>query len=87
MQILAESAKISQTQAEFSPTNAQYRTRSGEIQAELGDYETANDEWSKLIETAKGSREIYLETATVQWDYFQYEKALQTIKDLRAKNQ
>jgi tetratricopeptide (TPR) repeat protein len=84
-EMLSESAEISKEQADSSPTNAEYRTRSGEIRAELGDYEKANGEWAKLIETAKGSRELYLETATIYWDYFQYEKALQTIRDLRLK--
>ena len=82
---LQQSANFAHAQAENLPLSAEYRTRSGELQAELGNYKKANEEWQKLIATAKGTNEIYLETATVQWDYFQYDEALQTIKNLREK--
>lgn len=80
---LLESAEIAHTQAEYFPSNNHYRTRAGEIRAESGDYEKAREEWRKLLATAKGEKEIYLETATVFWDYFQFPEALETIKKLR----
>lgn len=82
---LIESAEYSKAQAENSPDNSVYRTRAGEIYAELGDYEKANNQWKKLIGTARGEKENYLETATVFWDYFQFHEALATIKNLREK--
>ena len=82
---LAQAANIARAQAEFSPSSASYRTRSGELQAELGNYNIARNEWEKLIETAPGEAETYLDTATVYWDYFQYDDALKTIKKLREK--
>ena len=82
---LIEAADVSKAQAEHEPDSAVYRTRSGEIFAELGSYEKSREEWDKLIETAKGSREIYLDTATVYWDYFQFEDARRTIETLREK--
>ena len=82
---LIESAEYSKSQAENFPDKSAYRTRAGEIFAELGDYGKANDEWKKLILTAKGEKENYLETATVFWDYFQFPEALATIKTLREK--
>ncbi|MGI8639019.1 MAG: tetratricopeptide repeat protein [Pyrinomonadaceae bacterium] len=82
---LAEAANVAHAQAEFSPFSAEFRTRSGELQAELGNYENARNEWEKLIITAQGEPDIYLETATVYWDYFQYDDALRTIKTLREK--
>jgi cellulose synthase operon protein C len=84
-EILQQTANLAHLQAENLPSSAEHRTRSGELQAELGDYQKSNEEWRKLIETAKGTSEIYLETATVEWDYFQYDEALQTIKNLREK--
>ncbi len=81
-----EAANIAHAQAEFTPSSAEFRTRSGELQAEPGNYNIARNEWEKLIETAEGEPEIYLETATVYWDYFQYEDALRTIKNLREKD-
>lgn len=83
--ILGESAKLAQSQADYYLSNTGLRTQSGEIFAEFGDYQKARSEWAKIIATARGTREIYLETATVYWDYFQYGEALQTINFLREK--
>ncbi len=82
---LAQAANIAHAQAEFTPSSAEFRTRNGEIQAELGNYNIARSEWEKLIATESGDAEIYLDTATVYWDYFQYTDALRTIKNLREK--
>lgn len=83
--ILTESSEIAKSQADYILSSAEYRTRSGEIFAELGNYEKSREEWEKLIATARGSREIYLDTATVYWDYFQFDDALRTIESLRRK--
>jgi tetratricopeptide (TPR) repeat protein len=80
---LEEAANVSHELAESFPASASYRTRAGEIQAELGNYDRARGEWEQLIETGKGARDTYLETATVYWDYFQYEDALRIITKLR----
>lgn len=80
---LEESATISHALAEAAPSVAEYRTRAGEIQAELGDYDKARAEWEQLIPTARGEAEVYLDTATIYWDYFQYDDALRTIQTLR----
>lgn len=82
---LTEAANVSKSQADFLAASTEYRTRSGEIFAELGDYQTARGEWEKLIALRAGDREIYLDAATVYWDYFQYDDALRTIKNLREK--
>ncbi len=84
-ELLSESADLATTQADFLPSSADYRTQSGEIYAELGNYEKARGQWGKLIETARGDKEIYLDSATVYWDYFQYDDALQAIENLREK--
>jgi tetratricopeptide (TPR) repeat protein len=80
---LEESATISHALAQSAPSVAEYRTRAGEIQAELGDYAKARAEWEQLIPLARGDEEVYLETATIYWDYFQYDDALRTIETLR----
>lgn len=80
---LEESAAISQSLADASPTVATYRTRAGEVQAELGDYTKARGEWEQLIPLARGNEDTYLETATIYWDYYQYDDALRTIQALR----
>ena len=80
---LEESAAISQSLADASPLVAAYRTRAGEVQAELGDYGKARAEWEQLIPLARGDNDTYLETATIYWDYYQYDDALRTIHTLR----
>ncbi len=80
---LEESASLQKNAADSNPTDALYRTRSGEIQAELGGYDRAKGEWEQLIRLGEGDKETYLNTATVYWDYFQYDDALRTIKKLR----
>ncbi|HYV13023.1 MAG TPA: tetratricopeptide repeat protein [Pyrinomonadaceae bacterium] len=80
---LEESAAISQSLADASPSVAAYRTRAGEVQAELGDYTKARAEWEQLIPLARGDEDTYLDTATIYWDYYQYDDALRTIHTLR----
>jgi tetratricopeptide (TPR) repeat protein len=80
---LEEAASVAHEMAESSPASAAYRTRAGEIQAELGNYDGARGEWEQLIRTGRGVPDTYLETATVYWDYFQYDDALRTIEQLR----
>ena len=82
---LAQAANFARAQADFMPSSAEFRTRSGELQAELGFYDNARNEWGKLIKTAQGDPENYLDAATLYWDYFQYDDALRTIKNLRGK--
>src|SRR5689334_11712676 len=83
---LEESATISHALANAAPSIAEYRTRAGEIQAELGDYTKARAEWEQLIPIARGDTDTYLDTATVYWDYFQYDDALRTIQTLRKQS-
>ena len=80
---LEESAAISRSFADASPSIAAYRVRAGEVQAELGDYTKARAEWEQLIPLARGDHDAYLDTATIYWDYFQYDDALRTIRRLR----
>ncbi|HEX6045892.1 MAG TPA: tetratricopeptide repeat protein [Pyrinomonadaceae bacterium] len=82
---LEESGTISHALADAAPSVAAYRTRAGEIQAELGDYNNARAEWEQLVPIASGDEDSYLETATIYWDYFQYDDALRTIENLRRR--
>ena len=51
----------------------------------LGKYEKSREEWGKIDGDGKGRQEIYLDPATVYWNYFQYDDALRTIEILRVK--
>ncbi|PYS85236.1 MAG: hypothetical protein DMF67_01685 [Acidobacteria bacterium] len=82
-QLLEEAASTSRELADANPADAAYRTRAGEVFAELGDYARARTEWSRLVSIAPGDRESFLDAATVFWDYFQYADALETINHFR----
>jgi len=82
---LEEAAKIGQAMADSQPASEVYRTQAGEIYAELGDYKRASREWERLIPLRPGDEEIYLDTATVYWDYFQYDDALRTLASMRRR--
>src|SRR5262245_36564035 len=82
---LGEAAKIGLAMADSRPASEVYRTQAGEIYAELGDYKRASREWERLIPLRPGDQEIYLDTATVYWDYFQYDDALRTLDSLRRR--
>ena len=82
---LLEAADFSGQQADNFPSDETFRVRAGEIQAEIGNYQNARFHWQKIIEQGAGESESYLNTATVFWDYFQFDDALQTIKSLREK--
>jgi cytochrome c-type biogenesis protein CcmH/NrfG/thioredoxin-like negative regulator of GroEL len=83
--ILKESADVASSRAEFDASSSVALTRSGEIYEEAGDVSRARSQWNKLIDTASGERETYLETATVFWDYFHYGDALYAIEMSRTK--
>jgi tetratricopeptide (TPR) repeat protein len=82
---LEESAKVGQAIADSLPSSENYRTQAGEIYAELGDYQRAGQQWEQLIKLREGDEEIYLNTATVYWDYFQYDDALRTLNEMRRR--
>ena len=82
---LTEAAAFAQKQADSFPANEDFRVRAGEIKAELGDYRQARENWQKIIELGAGENRSYLDTATVFWDYFQFDDALRTIQSLRRK--
>lgn len=82
-QPLAEAAALQHALAEAAPSSETYRTTAGELYAELGDYRRAGEQWEQLLKLGAGDEEIYLNTATVYWDYFQYDDALRVLRALR----
>ena len=80
---LAECAQLQLAAADAAPASSEHRTRAGEVFAELGDYKRASAEWEKLLKLGAGDEATFLETATVYWDYFQYDDALRVLKTIR----
>jgi len=84
---LEECAKLELARADAMPSSNDYRTQAGEVFAEIGDYKRAAAQWEQLLKLGAGDEETYLETATVYWDYFQYDDALRVLKSLRRQKQ
>lgn len=78
-----EAARVNSQMADIYPTNHSYRIKAGEVYAELGDFKRAGEQWDRLIQVEPGERNTYLEVATVYWDYYQYDQALQVFRQLR----
>ncbi|MGH9752027.1 MAG: tetratricopeptide repeat protein, partial [Blastocatellia bacterium] len=82
---LEEAAEVQQAMADSQPASETYRTQAGEVYAELGDYRRAGEQWERLITLRPGDAEIYLDTATIYWDYFQYDDAMRTLASMRRR--
>lgn len=80
---LAECAQLQLAAADALPSSVGHRTRAGEVFAELGEMKRAAAEWERLLQLGAGDEATYLETATVYWDYFQYDDALRVLKTIR----
>lgn len=84
---LEECARLQLAAANALPSSPERRTRAGEVFAELGETKLAAAEWEKLLKLGTGDEETFLETATVYWDYFQYDDALRILKAIRRQKQ
>ncbi len=84
---LEECARLQLAAAEALPSSTEHRTKAGEVFAELGETKRAAAEWEKLLKLGSGDEETFLETATVYWDYFQYDDALRILNAIRRQKQ
>ena len=60
-------------------------TALGEVYADRGRFDQARSQWDRLLAIEPGNAAAYLETATVFWDYYQFEDALRVIALGRSK--
>lgn len=78
-----ESATIYIKLSRIYPTDHTYKTKAGEVLAELSDFAQARQMWDNILNVERGVPNTYLEVASIYWDYFQFDDAVRTIKDLR----
>lgn len=71
--------------ASFEPADSEVLARIGDIYADKEQYGQARPFWNRIPSIAPGRRQLYLEAATVFWDYFLYDDALRLIGEARAK--
>ncbi|MBI4851232.1 MAG: hypothetical protein HY819_05340 [Acidobacteria bacterium] len=79
---LTEATNVQFKQVSLNPGSVDDRVRAGELYAEANDYQKAKVEWLKLLELGK-DKQTYLDTATIFWDYYQYDDALKVIEKFR----
>lgn len=68
-----------------APRRLEPLTRFGEIQADREQFARARASWNRMTAIEPGNAENYLETATVFWDYYQYDDALRVIQEGRRR--
>ena len=70
---------------QYDPRSLATLTTLGEIQADRERYDLARSHWDRLPEIEPGNPAGYLESATVFWDYYQFDDALRIIAQGRTK--
>lgn len=71
--------------AKAAPRDTSVLTRTGEIYANAERFNLARPQWQRIADIEPGDGAGYLESATVFWDYFQYDDALRMIEAGRRK--
>jgi cellulose synthase operon protein C len=67
------------------PRNTEVMTYIGDVYADRERFNYSRPWWLRVPQVEPGKSEGYLETATVFWDYFQYDEALKQIGAARKK--
>ena len=70
---------------QYDPRSLATLTTLGEIHADRERYDLARSHWDRLPEIEPGNPAGYLESATVFWDYYQFDDALRIIAQGRTK--
>ncbi len=75
----AVAAKIQDNLLQANPGNTEIMARIGDIYADRELFTQAAPYWERIPEVAPGQSGGYLESATIYWDYFDFNKALRTL--------
>jgi tetratricopeptide (TPR) repeat protein len=77
--------RLAQQDAANNPGNREAITRIGEIFADRELYSQAQPWWNRVASVRPGVSDGYLDSATVFWDYLQFNDALRIISDARRR--
>lgn len=61
------------------PNNKDYLTKAGEVLIESGNTEQAAKRWEKIFEINPTNENLYLEVASIFWDYYQFSDAAEAL--------
>jgi cellulose synthase operon protein C len=79
-----ESAQLREYLAKVAPTDSSLWTTAGETLAEIEDYSAAKQYWENILKIDPQNSERYLEVATILWDYYLFDDALNVIQRARS---
>ena len=75
--------RFAEQQVKSAPGNLGAITRAGEIYADRDLYAQSRPWWNRVAAVEPGTTDGYLQSATVFWDYFQFNDALRVIGEAR----
>ena len=81
----AAAVSIEENLSRFRPRDRGPLTRIGEIYAEQEQFARAQPYWNRIPQIEPGKADGYLEAATIDWDYFQFDVALRLLAEGRSK--
>jgi tetratricopeptide (TPR) repeat protein len=79
----AESASTYDLLAKLHPRNKEYPTEAGEVLIESGKGSQAAARWLKVLEIDPTSEDLYLEAASIFWDYYRFNEAADVLLTAR----
>ncbi|MEK9148680.1 MAG: hypothetical protein AAB267_01395, partial [Candidatus Desantisbacteria bacterium] len=78
-----KSAQIFLRLARIYPHQLEFYEKAGEVYADIGRFSNASEIWDKMTCVQAGDENIYLNLATLYWDYYQFQKAVDVFKQIR----
>ncbi len=78
-----ESAQLREYLARITPSDISLWTTAGDTLAEIENYSSAKEYWENILKSDPQNSERYLEVATILWDYYLFDDALQIIQRAR----
>lgn len=80
-----DSGAVEANLIEAAPRQTEARVRLGELNREYSIVTAGREVWSKIPEVEPGNSELYVEAATVHWDYFEFDPALRLLESGRTR--
>jgi tetratricopeptide (TPR) repeat protein len=77
------SAKVREHLANITPSDSTLWTAAGEILADIERYDDAGKYWDEILKIDPYNPERYIEVATIYWDYYLFDRSLDTIAKIR----
>ncbi len=81
----AEAAALLQAVGDATGNENTYYTKAGDFLAMSGRMDEAQAVWRKILEIYPRDEEVWKSLATVHWDYYQFDRALDLLREIRKR--